>query len=231
MAASPQHKESTGPEFVFKIIIIGDTGCGKSAILHQFVEGKFREGAPKHTIGVEFGSKTLSLGDRRVKLHIWDTSGQERFRSVTHSYYRGAVGALVVYDISNRASFDNIKGWLAEARTLAGQGLSVILCGNKTDLDESERQVSLLEGSRFAQENDCMFLETSAVSGANVEEVFYKCARTVLNKIELGVIDSNSPAVHGGSPRLRQRTGGEGQVLLSKDDTTDDKQSSSRLCC
>lgn len=223
--------QPNSPEHVFKIIVIGDTGCGKSAILHQFIEGKFKGGAPKHTIGVEFGSKLVPLGDKKIKLHIWDTSGQERFRSVTHSYYRGALGALVVYDVSNRSTFESLKGWLSEARTLAGQDISVVLCGNKSDLSEEDRQVSLLEGSRFAQENDCMFLETSALSGANVEEVFYKCARTILNKIDLGVINVESPSVHGGSLRYRQKQGDDpNQILLaSPDDKT--SGSASRMCC
>ena len=220
-----------GPDFVLKLIIIGDTSCGKSAILHQFVEGKVKEGAPKHTIGVEFGTKVLTLTAKTVKLHIWDTSGQERFRSVTHSYYRGASGALIVYDISNRTTYESLKGWLSDVRSLAGSNVSIILCGNKSDLPDEERQVSLLEGSRFAQENDCMFLETSALNGANVDEVFYKCARTVLNKIEIGIIDENSPIVHGGSLRNRHKNDGEGPTVDLSPMNKASEQSSSRLCC
>ena len=213
------------PELVFKLIIIGDAGCGKSAILHQFVEGKFKEGAPKHTIGVEFGSKILVLpGGKTLKLQIWDTSGQERFRSVTHSYYRGALGALVVYDISNRSTFESLREWLTDVRSLAGSSVSVILCGNKSDLSEDNRQVSLLEGSRFAQENDCMFLETSALNGSNVDEVFYKCARTIMNKIELGIIDA--PSV-GGRASTKLGTSTSPRSIGDGSDKTKD----GRMCC
>ena len=222
----PVVRGGSQPDFVFKIIIIGDTGTGKSAILHQFIEGKFREGPPKHTIGVEFGSRVLSCNQRVIKLHIWDTAGQERFRSVTHSYYRDALGALVVYDTGNRSTFESLKGWLSDARSLAGSNVSVILCGNKSDLSET-RQVSLLEGSRFAQENDCMFLETSALDGSNIEEVFYKCARTILTKIEAGVIDADSPIVHGGTHRSKNYP----SKTLSPQKNSSNTEKTSGMCC
>ena len=158
---------------------------------------------------------------------MWDTSGQERFRSVTHSYYRGALGALVVYDICNRVTFESLKSWLTDARTLAGPKISIILCGNKSDLPDEDRQVSLLEGSRFAQENDCMFLETSAVNGANIEEAFYKCARTILNKIEIGAIDIASPR---SGQQIRNRSkGGESANLVGEGDES--KTSTYSMCC
>lgn len=207
---SPTHSQQPpgggGPDFVLKLIIVGDTNTGKSAILHQFIEGKFKSNqAPKHTIGVEFASRVLALSGRKVKINVWDTAGQERFRSVTHSYYRGALGCLLVYDVANRGTFNSLKEWISNVRTLTGTQVSIVLCGNKSDLSEDDRQVSLLEGSRFAQENDCMFLETSALSGTNVEEAFMKLSRTVLNKVEMGVIDPNSPNLHGGTLRSRQQ--------------------------
>jgi Ras-related protein Rab-4B len=177
------------PDYVLKFIVIGDASVGKSCVLHQFVENEFKRGPPKHTIGVEFGSKTLFLGGERVKLQIWDTAGQERFRSVCHSYYRGATGALLVYDITDEESFDNLPRWLDDVRALAGPHVSIVLCGNKADL-ESERKVELLEASRFAQEQNAMFLETSALTGQNVPEVFHMCARTVLSKLHSGEINS-----------------------------------------
>ena len=180
-----------GPyDYVFKCIIIGDTGTGKSCCLHRFVEGKFKHGPPKHTIGVEFGSRVITLGDKRIKMQIWDTAGQERFRSVTRSYYRGAFGALVVYDVTKRATFEHVETWLEDARTLAHENVCCILCGNKCDLEDAPREVELLEGTRTAQENDAMFLETSALTGENVDEVFLKCARSILTKIEDGTLDS-----------------------------------------
>nr|XP_047912638.1 ras-related protein Rab-4B-like [Anser cygnoides] len=171
-------------DFLFKFLVIGSAGTGKSCLLHQFIENKFKQDS-NHTIGVEFGSKVVNVGGKTVKLQIWDTAGQERFRSVTRSYYRGAAGALLVYDITSRETYNALTNWLTDARTLASPNIVIILCGNKKDLD-ADREVTFLEASRFAQENELMFLETSALTGENVEEAFLKCARTILNKIESG---------------------------------------------
>lgn len=129
-------------------------------------------------------------------MQIWDTAGQERFRSVTRSYYRGAYGALVVYDITKRSTFERVKNWINDARTLAHAEVCTIVCGNKCDLDD-DREVPLLEGTRLAQEESAMFLETSALTGENVEEVFFKCARTILTKIENGHIEPHDDCLQG----------------------------------
>ncbi|KGL80251.1 Ras-related protein Rab-4B, partial [Tinamus guttatus] len=170
--------------FLFKFLVIGSAGTGKSCLLHQFIENKFKQDS-NHTIGVEFGSKVVNVGGKTVKLQIWDTAGQERFRSVTRSYYRGAAGALLVYDITSRESYNALGKWLGDARALASPSIVIILCGNKRDLD-TEREVTFLEASRFAQENELLFLETSALTGENVEEAFLKCARSILSRIEAG---------------------------------------------
>ncbi|GLH12846.1 hypothetical protein R5R35_006409 [Gryllus longicercus] len=174
-------------DFLFKFLVIGSAGSGKSCLLHQFIESKFKDES-SHTIGVEFGSKIVNVGGKSVKLQIWDTAGQERFRSVTRSYYRGAAGALLVYDITNRESFNALANWLSDARTLASPNIVILLVGNKRDL-EDDREVTFLEASRFAQENELMFLETSAKTGENVEEAFLKCSKTILAKIETGELD------------------------------------------
>ncbi|XP_020894300.1 ras-related protein Rab-4B [Exaiptasia diaphana] len=191
-------------DFLFKFLVIGSAGTGKSCILHQFIEGKFKQDS-SHTIGVEFGSKIINVGGKSVKLQIWDTAGQERFRSVTRSYYRGAAGALLVYDISSRETFNSLTNWLTDARTLASPNIVIILVGNKKDLD-ADREVTFLEASRFAQENDLIFLETSALSGENVEEGFLKCSRTILNKIESGELDPDrmGSGIQYGDPSLRR---------------------------
>ncbi|XP_063700689.1 ras-related protein Rab-4B [Culicoides brevitarsis] len=174
-------------DFLFKFLVIGSAGTGKSCILHQFIESKFKEGS-SHTIGVEFGSKIINVGGKSIKLQIWDTAGQERFRSVTRSYYRGAAGALLVYDITNRDSFNVLENWLSDARTLASPNIVILLVGNKRDL-EDEREVTFIEASNFAQANEMVFLETSAKSGENVEEAFLKCSKTILAKIQNGELD------------------------------------------
>jgi Ras-related protein Rab-4B len=174
-------------DFLFKFLVIGNANTGKSCLLHQFIENKFKSES-SHTIGVEFGSKVINCGGKTVKLQIWDTAGQERFRSVTRSYYRGAAGALLVYDISSRETYTALTNWLTDARTLASPDIAIVLVGNKKDL-EADRDVTFMEAARFAQENELMFLETSARTGENVEEVFLKCARTILAKIESGQLD------------------------------------------
>ncbi|GLD58327.1 ras-related protein Rab-4A [Lates japonicus] len=185
-------------DFLFKFLVIGNAGTGKSCLLHQFIEKRFKDES-NHTIGVEFGSKIISVVNKMVKLQIWDTAGQERFRSVTRSYYRGAAGALLVYDITSRETYNALTTWLSDARMLASQNIVIILCGNKKDLD-TDREVTFLEASRFAQENELMFLETSALTGENVEEAFVQCARKILNKIESGELDPERMGSAAGHP-------------------------------
>ncbi|ELR22925.1 RAB4, putative [Acanthamoeba castellanii str. Neff] len=168
--------------YLFKFIIIGDAATGKSCLLHRFIDNKFMRDST-HTIGVEFGSKIINIQGNNIKLQIWDTAGQ-----VTRSYYRGAAGALLVYDITSRESYNHLSTWLEDARTLASAGIVIILVGNKKDL-EDEREVTFIEASRFAQENNLMFLETSALTGDNVEEVFLKCARSIFSKVEAKAVD------------------------------------------
>ncbi|CAO1402871.1 unnamed protein product [Diamesa hyperborea] len=177
-------------DYLFKFLIIGSAGSGKSCILHHFVENKFKEES-SHTIGVEFGSRIVNVGGKAIKLQIWDTAGQERFRSVTRSYYRGAAGAILTFDVTSRESFNTLANWLNDTRTLASPHIVILLVGNKKDLDE-EREVTFLEASNFAQENDLIFLETSAKTGENIEESFLKCSKTILAKIETGEIDPES---------------------------------------
>lgn len=192
-------------DYLFKFLIIGRAGSGKSCLLHHFIENKFKEDS-SHTIGVEFGSRIVNVGGKSIKLQIWDTAGQERFRSVTRSYYRGAAGALLVYDTTSRDSFNVLWNWLNDARTLASQNICILLVGNKKDLEE-DREVTFLEASNFAQENELIFLETSAKTGENVEEAFLKCSKTILAKIETGSSIRNGLAVafSTGTPRHAMR--------------------------
>mmetsp|Transcript_43841 Transcript_43841/g.50433 ORF Transcript_43841/g.50433 Transcript_43841/m.50433 type:complete len:206 (-) Transcript_43841:117-734(-) len=174
-------------DYLFKLIIIGDSGTGKSCLLHNFLENKFKKGS-SHTIGVEFGAKVITLHNKTIKLQIWDTAGQERFRSVTRSYYRGAAGAVILYDITNEESFNHVSSWLTDARTLGRPDITILTAGNKSDLKDN-RAVAYLDASKFAQENDVQFLETSALTSENVEEAFLRIAKLILGKIESGDID------------------------------------------
>ncbi|KAG8384891.1 hypothetical protein BUALT_Bualt04G0166100 [Buddleja alternifolia] len=159
-------------DYLFKYIIIGDTGVGKSCLLLQFTDKRFQ---PVHdlTIGVEFGARM---------------AGQESFRSITRSYYRGAAGALLVYDITRRETFNHLASWLEDARQHANPNMTIMLVGNKSDLAH-RRAVSKEEGEQFAKENGLLFLEVSARTAQNVEEAFTKTAAKILQKIQEGVFD------------------------------------------
>ncbi|GFP78738.1 RAS-related protein rabb1c [Phtheirospermum japonicum] len=151
--------------YLFKYIIIGDTGVGKSCLLLQFTDKRFQ---PVHdlTIGVEFGARMITIDNRPIKLQIWDTAGQESFRSITRSYYRGAAGALLVYDITRRETFNHLASWLEDARQHANANMSIMLIGNKCDLAH-RRAVSTEEGEQFAKENGLIFMEASAKTAQN----------------------------------------------------------------
>jgi len=195
-------------DFLLKFIIIGEAGCGKSCLLHQFTQNSFKEHS-QHTIGVEFSSRTINIGEKRVKLQLWDTAGQERFRSVTRSYYRGAAAALLMYDITSRASFLNLSRWLADARALASPQLVTVMVGNKTDREE-EREVEWSEASKWAAENDVHFIETSSLTGDNIEKPFALAARAILLSIESGQLDPEKAGsgVSYGDRQLRRISSG-----------------------
>eukprot|EP00755_Sulcionema_specki_P038742 Sspe_Gene.111460::Locus_93545_Transcript_1_1_Confidence_1.000_Length_810::g.111460::m.111460 len=170
-------------DLLLKIIIVGDTNTGKSCLLHRFIHHRFMEESA-HTIGVEFGSKILDHYGKSLKLQVWDTAGQERYRSVTRSYYRGAVGCLLVYDVTKRETFENVKRWLEDVRVLAGKETVVMVVGNKKDLaDEGRREVTHVEASFLAQQEGVMLFETSAKNGEYVEEAFIKVARSAAKKM------------------------------------------------
>ncbi|KAJ3566846.1 hypothetical protein NP233_g6746 [Leucocoprinus birnbaumii] len=195
--------------YVLKFIITGDAAVGKSSLLVRLTDQRFLTN-PDPTLGVEFGSKLITIPeeDKIVKLQCWDTAGTESFRSITRSYYRGAAGCLLVYDVTNRKSFLNTKSWLADVREHADPHLTCILVGNKVDLcDESQdppsksRQVTTEEGAEFARQEGLLFVEASAKSGHNVELAFVEAASDILNKIKNGVFDdSRSPGVKSSNP-------------------------------
>ena len=170
-----------------RYIIIGDTGVGKSCLLLQFTDKRFQQ-VHDLTIGVEFGARMITIDNKQVKLQIWDTAGQESFRSITRSYYRGAAGALLVYDITRRETYNHLTSWLDDARQHSNSNMTIMLIGNKSDL-EHRRAVSIEEGERFAAEHSLIFLETSAKTAANVEEAFINTAKKIYEKIQQGVFD------------------------------------------
>ncbi|CAH8656692.1 unnamed protein product [Schistosoma rodhaini] len=176
--------------YLFKYIIIGDTAVGKSCLLLQFTDQRFQ---PVYdlTIGVEFGARMVNIGDKQIKLQVWDTAGQESFRSITRSYYRGAAGALLVYDVTRRDTFNHLASWLQDARQHASPNMVITLVGNKCDLD-ARREVKQEEAEAFARENNLLFVETSAKTGVNVEQAFATTARAIYERLQLGLLDINN---------------------------------------
>ena len=164
---------STGEQeydYLFKLLLIGNSSVGKSSLLFRFVENVWDDSFVP-TIGVDFKLKTLEVNGKKVKLQIWDTAGQERFKNITASYYRGGNGVLVVYDITERESFDNLTSWLIEIEKNANKNVYKLLIGNKYDL-EDKRKVTYQEGKDFAESNGMKFIETSAKDNTKVQEAF-----------------------------------------------------------
>ena len=162
--------EKESYEFLFKLILIGDSSVGKSNILLQYLKGRF-DANSKATVGVEFGTKNIEINNKKIKIQIWDTAGQERYRSITSAYYRGAKGAFIVYDITRKETFDNIDKWVADLKNNGDDNISIVLIGNKSDLDE-RREVSKEEGVQKSEEFKTAFMETSALNGDNVDKAF-----------------------------------------------------------
>ncbi|XP_076283568.1 ras-related protein Rab-37 isoform X2 [Lasioglossum baleicum] len=174
--APPEHGE-----LFFKVILLGDSGVGKTCLLTRFRDGRFLSGNYITTVGIDFRNKVVVVDDTSIKLQIWDTAGQERFRSVTHAYYRDAHALLLLYDVTNKTSYDNIRAWLSEIREHANEDVVIMLLGNKSDCG-TERVVKREDGERLAQEYKVPFMETSAKTGLNVELAFLAVARDLKAK-------------------------------------------------
>ena len=173
-------KEAGPYDFMVKLLILGDSSVGKSSLMNRFCSEIF---SSSHiaTIGVDFKYKTIECESKRIKLQIWDTAGQEKYRSIVKTYYKGAMGIILTYAINDRKSFQNVESWMKQISTNAAQGIIVLLVGNKSDL--SERVVEKAEGKRVAESYNISFFETSAKDGENVQEIFHELARQIKNKI------------------------------------------------
>ncbi|KAK8516512.1 hypothetical protein V6N13_097802 [Hibiscus sabdariffa] len=192
-------------DYVFKAVLIGDSAVGKSQLLARFTRNEFNIDS-KATIGVEFQTKTLLIDRKSIKAQIWDTAGQERYRAVTSAYYRGAVGAMLVYDITKRQSFDNVAKWLEELRGHADKNIVVMLVGNKSDLG-SLRAVPMEDAKEFAQQEGLFFMETSALEDTNVESAFVTVVTEIyriISKKSLMANDDNEES--GGNTSLLKGT-------------------------
>lgn len=208
-------------DFLFKVVLIGDSGVGKSNLLSRFTRNEFTLES-KSTIGVEFATRSIQTEGKTIKAQIWDTAGQERYRAITSAYYRGAVGALLVYDIAKHASFENVERWLKELRDHANQNIVVMLVGNKSDLRHL-RAVPTTEAQGFAEKHGLSFIETSALDSTNVEGAF----QMLLTEIHKGVSRKNNMQSDGNQVGVGSNTA----TIQVVDEATNDPAPKKSGCC
>ena len=210
-------------KYLFKILILGDSFVGKTNMLKRFLHNDF-DSTNKETVGVEFDSKNITLEENGkeeiVKAQIWDTAGQERYRSLTKAYYKGAKGALLVYDITRRVTFENIDNWLIDLRTNGDKDILIILIGNKSDL-EDKREVSKDEAETKAEQYNTAFLETSAKSGDNITKGFMELIEQIYKANK-----DNTPTEQN---EVKVEENKEEGISLQKND--DDKNTKKGGCC
>jgi len=186
-------------DFLFKLVLIGDSGVGKSCLLLRFADDNFTDSYIS-TIGVDFRFRTINIKDKTVKLQIWDTAGQERFRTITSAYYRGADGIIMVYDVTSSESFDHVEEWLSEVDRYASANTSKLLVGNKADLVE-EKVVPEEDAQKFAEGIGIPFLETSARTATNVDTAFLTMARELIKIKENDTGGPTNVTLHTAGPR------------------------------
>ena len=167
-------------DFLFKLIIIGDSNVGKTNIMSQYIKKEFNINS-KSTVGVEFGNKIIKLDNKTIKAQIWDTAGQERYKSITSAYYKGAKGAFIVYDITSKITFDSVDKWIQDLNLYGDKNIIILLIGNKSDL-EDKREVKREEGEEKAKSFGLGFIETSACTGDNIDKAFEIMLKEVCNK-------------------------------------------------
>uniref|UniRef100_A0A7S0HGQ7 Uncharacterized protein n=1 Tax=Phaeocystis antarctica TaxID=33657 RepID=A0A7S0HGQ7_9EUKA len=179
-------------DFLIKLLLIGDSGVGKSCLLVRFADDAFSQSFIT-TIGIDFKIRTIELDGKRIKLQIWDTAGQERFKTITTAYYRGAMGIMLVYDVTNEATFENVSTWMRAIDQHASESVNKVLLGNKADSSGGlvERKgVSTERGQALADKFSLRFFETSAKNSINVEEAFYAIARDIKARLMDGAAAS-----------------------------------------
>ena len=166
-------------EVLYKILLLGDSSVGKTCYLMRYTDNTFQE-IHMSTIGLDYKLKNVQLDDGKiVKIQIWDTAGQDRFRSITKNYYKGAHGIILIYDITNKKSFENVRNWINQIKEEVSEKVSIILVGNKID-DEEHRVVPTVEGEKLSKELGLMFFECSAKSGINIDSTFNELVKTTV---------------------------------------------------
>ena len=208
--------------YLLKYIIIGNSGVGKSNILLRYAHDQFNDEF-KTTVGVEFGAKNIEINKKRFRIQIWDTAGQENFRSITRAYYKNSVCACIVYDITNRTSFEEIQSWLTDCKKQTPKTIELVLIGNKSDL-EKDRKVTFEEGKAYAEKNNMLFMETSAKTGANIKKVFEMSCKKIDENISNDVYDLSNDA-------CGIREGIKCDTFVINENTVFDEKKNKKKCC
>ena len=195
-------------EIMVKVVLVGDSGVGKTNIMSKYLKNEFREDS-KATVGVEFGAKQFTVEGHVIKAQIWDTAGQERYKAITSAYYKGAKGAFIVYDITRKNTFDSVSRWVSDLTATADKKISIILIGNKSDL-EDQRQVTKEMGEEKANQLQVAFLETSAMSGENLEKGFQMMINEIYKKYQEDVVgETQESTVQQGKDITLDKTKGK----------------------
>lgn len=212
------HKPDDDYDYLFKVVLIGDSGVGKSNLLSRFTRNEFCLES-KSTIGVEFATRSIQVDGKTIKAQIWDTAGQERYRAITSAYYRGAVGALLVYDITKQVTFENVERWLKELRDHADSNIVIMLVGNKSDLRHL-RSVQTDDAQAFCEKEGLSFIETSALESTNVELAFQKILTEIYHIVSKKALGNEDSA-----PKP-----GEGTKIVVTDQPPEDSKKKSSCC-
>jgi Ras-related protein Rab-11A len=214
------HKADDEYDYLFKVVLIGDSGVGKSNLLSRFTRNEFCLES-KSTIGVEFATRSIQVDGKTVKAQIWDTAGQERYRAITSAYYRGAVGALLVYDITKHVTYENVERWLKELRDHADSNIVIMLVGNKSDLKHL-RGVSTEDAQAFSEKEGLSFIETSALEATNVEKAFQRILTEIYRIVSKKALASEESTATGP---------GEGTTIVVGQDTESTDLKKKGTCC
>lgn len=203
-------------EYKFKVVVVGDSGVGKTNLIKRFVTDTFAKDS-KATVGVEFMSKTYIINKEIFKIEIWDTAGQERYKSITAAYYKGAKGAMIVYDVTNQNTFDNVNKWCQEIKDKASKNINLMMIGNKTDLKDK-----IVVNSEMSQERAMALgipvMETSALDSTNVQEAFFQLLREMYKSIKANAVEKKD---------TKDGVGNDGVTLNTQTRIPDKKKS----CC
>ena len=191
-------------ELVYKVLLLGDSSVGKTCFLLRYCDKSFQE-AHLSTIGLDYRLKSMTLqNDKNIKLQIWDTAGQDRFRAITKNYYKGANGIILIYDVTNKQSYENVKNWLTQIKEEANPNVIIYLAGNKIDVEEDQRVITTEDGQKIADEYKLPFKETSTKNGINVNEIFQELVEKIdetFSKLEVPKGEQKNKLSTGGKRR------------------------------